>query len=101
MNVYFVSAGEVTTYEVIDREAGLYVPEEGFLVDLVAAPTRRGATYDFWQKYAHDLGDLTEQRWETKLIAKDVDRERGVLKCDDPLWEGKNHDMPAPGTLRP
>ena len=105
MNVYFVSAGEVTTYEVIDREAGLSVPETGFLVELVAAPTRSAATYDMWRKHKYDLGGLTEQHWETKLIAKNADRERGVLDWGDPLWRTKEADMPlclpVPGNLRP
>ena len=86
MNVYFVNAGEVTTYDVIDAEAGLAVPETGCLVELVAAPTRSAATYSMWKEYERDLGDLRDQRWETKLIAKGVDRERGILSDTDPLW---------------
>lgn len=100
MNVYFVSAGEVTTYDVIEPGV-IEVPETGFLVDLVAAASCRAATYLFWLQYRRDIGDLTDQRWETKLIAKDVDRKRGVLDWDDPLWREKEHNMPVPGTLRP
>ncbi|KKN41474.1 hypothetical protein LCGC14_0722880 [marine sediment metagenome] len=86
MNVYFVNAGEVTTYDCIDREAGLYVPEEGCLVELVAAWTRKQAIYTMWKAHKHDLGDLTDQRWITMCIAKRVDRPRGILPPNDPLW---------------
>jgi hypothetical protein len=84
VNVYFVNAGEVTTYERI--AADLHVPETGCLVELVAAPTRSAATYAMWKEHERDLGDLRDQRWETKLIAKGVDRERGILPYNDPLW---------------
>ena len=93
MNIYFVSAGEVTTYG-----PGYYdPPETGFFVELVAAPTRRAATYLVWQKHQRDLGGLIEQHWETKLIAKDADRERGVLEWNDLFWRAEN----LPGVLRP
>lgn len=81
LNVYFVNAGEVTT-----QASEWEPPETGCLVELVAAPTRRAATYAVWKKYEWDLGDLRDQRWETKLIAKGVDRERGILPYNDPLW---------------
>jgi hypothetical protein len=58
-----------------------------------------------WRKHEWDLGRLTEQRWETKLIAKNQERERGVLDGDDPLWRTKEANMPLclplPGSLRP
>lgn len=98
MNVYFVSAGEVTTYDVIEPGV-IEVPETGFLVELVAAPTRSAATYDVWRKHQRDIGGLTEQHWQTKLVAKDADRERGILRHDDPLWErAEPKDV---GPLRP
>ena len=99
MKVYFVSAGEVTTYDTI--AADVHVPETGFLVELVAAPTRSAATYMMWKKHKRDLGGLTEQRWETKLIARNATREPGILEGNDPLWQEREHDMPAPGTLHP
>lgn len=101
MNVYFVSAGEVTTFGPGEYDP----PETSFLVELVAAPTRSAATYDMWRKYERDLGDLTECRWETKLIAKNQDRARGLLDWGDPLWRTKEANMPlclpVPGSLRP
>ncbi len=98
MNVYFVSAGKVTTYDVIEPGV-IEVPETSFLVELVAAPSRSAATYEMWREHQRDIGDLTDQRWETRLIAKEADRERGILRYDDPLWESAR--CPEPGTLRP
>jgi hypothetical protein len=83
VNVYFVSAGEVTDY---GRE--WEPPETYVLCDLVAADTRSQARYELWRTETWVLGDLHEQRWtETQLIVKDVDRERGRLKFNDPLWK--------------
>lgn len=102
MNVYFVSAGEITTYDVIDRESALAVPATEFLVELVAASSRAQATYLVWQKHRWDLGDLTEQRWQTKVIAYAPEHghiKPHILHHSDPLW--KSPKLPQPGTLRP
>ena len=98
MNVYFVSAGEVTTYDVIDRESDLKVPETGFLVELIAALTRSKATYLMWRKHRYDLGDLVDQRWQVRTIMRDADRPPGILDPADPLWEHPN--LPEPNALR-
>ena len=97
MKVFFVNAGEVTTYDVIDGESDLKVPETCLLVGLVAAPTRGRATYLFWKKNQDDLGGLTEQRWQTKFIA-DVDRAEGLLDDADVLWASAS--LPEPEELR-
>lgn len=98
MNAYFVSAGEVTTYDIIDRESDLKVPETGYLVELVAASTRSKATYLVWKKHEWDLGALNEQRWQTRLIASEVDRPTGILSWNDPLW--RSEVLPEPQDLR-
>jgi hypothetical protein len=95
MKVFFVSAGEVTTYEII--AADLHVPDTGLLVGLVAAPTRNRATYLFWKEHERDIGDLIEQRWQTKFIT-DADREEGILSDTDDLWALPN--LPQPGEVR-
>lgn len=100
MKVYFVSAGEVTTYDVI--AADLKVPETEFLVELVAARSRGQATYLVWKEHERDLGDLSEQRWQTKVIAYPPEcrhNKSGILPHTDPLWESPK--LPQPGTLRP
>lgn len=101
MNVYFVSAGEVTTYDVIEPGV-IEVPETDFLVELVAARSREQATYLVWQKHQRDLGGLTEQHWQTKVVAYAPEHghtKAGILPYNDPLWESPK--LPQPGTLRP
>lgn len=83
MNVYFVSAGEVT-----DCGREWEPPETFVLCDLVAAETRSQARYELWRTEQWLLGDLRDQRWaETRLLLSDVDRECGRLGWIDPLWE--------------
>ena len=92
MNIYFISAGEVTDYGNSDIDP----PETSFLVELVAAPTRSKATYQVWKMHERLLGDLREQRWQTKLVAK-TDRPAGIVGWDDDLWKLEN----LPENLRP
>ncbi len=82
MNIYFVSAGEVTERGNSDIDP----PETYFLVQMVAALTRSKATYLVWKKHEWVLGDLNEQRWQTKLVARS-DRPAGILDWDDVLWK--------------
>lgn len=85
MNIYFVSAGEVTDY----HNSEIDPPETYFLVELVAAPTRSKATYQVWKMHERLLGDLREQRWQTKLVAQ-TDRPVGIVEWDDNLWKLEN-----------
>lgn len=95
MNVYFVSAGEVTEYD--HAYPPIDPPETYFLVELVAAPTRRAATYAVWKKHQRLLGDLIEQHWQTQKVAE-KEIPAGILDHDDELW----HDpkLPQPGEVR-
>jgi hypothetical protein len=82
VNVYFVSAGEVT-----DQPSEWEPPETYVVCDLVAADTRSQARYELWRSEERVLGDLSEQHWaETRVVAKGVERVRGRLKYNDPLW---------------
>ena len=96
MNVYFVSAGEVTEY---DRGyPPVNPPDTYFLVGLVAAPSRSKAVYRFWYEHQRLLGDLTAQHWQTKRIAKETGHKIGtILNDDDPLWRSDN--LPEPQVL--
>ena len=95
-SIFFVCAGEVTTYDPIGD--GMDVPETGFLAELVAARSRGAAQYAVWKEHQRDLGDLHEQRWQTVSLGE-AEREIGILRYDDPLWESPL--CPEPAALRP
>ncbi|KKL99338.1 hypothetical protein LCGC14_1815400 [marine sediment metagenome] len=96
MNVYFVSAGEVTEYD--HQVPAVDPPETYFLVGLVAAPRRSAAIYRFWCEHQRLLGDLTDQRWQTKCIEKGTEHTLGtILEDDDPLW--RSAALPEPRSL--
>lgn len=42
------------------------------MIDIVFAETRGQATYRFWQRYADDLGGLTEHTYKTCLLRRRV-----------------------------
>jgi len=71
MNAYLVDAGEVyVCQEYLGELGAIYGMER--VIDIMLAETRGKAKYAFWQRYADDLGGLTEHTYRTRLLRKNV-----------------------------
>lgn len=83
MNAYLVDAGHVDVIvEHIDYWARR---EKVFVFDLVFAPSRGTAKATFAQAHRNDT-EFTDIK-HVKLVATDIDRERGIASNTDILWD--------------
>lgn len=83
LNAYLVDAGHVDVIvEYIDYWAR---KEEVFVFDLVFAPSRGSAKSTFTRAHRRDI-EFTDIK-HVKLVATDIERERGIACSTDILWD--------------
>ncbi|KKL52626.1 hypothetical protein LCGC14_2283590 [marine sediment metagenome] len=86
LNAYFLDCGEVP-FACCDVGGQTHYETER-LVGIVVAKTSQMARYAFWKANEWDLGDLNEVTWkETRLVARDVQYECGIVDFGHPLWK--------------
>lgn len=83
MNAYLVSGGE---HDVLQEYIGCWPRyEPAFLVDIICAETR-GQARAIFARLHHAYLDFTEVE-HIRLVARDVNRETGAVRDNDPLWD--------------